>query len=391
MSVKQEYYRQGVTFLSTVSLYQLHLPVDVLHSIPVLGLPSSNVDGAVEYHIEQDVLQTFFSFITLAYDCLVWAATSFVNYAVHAVGEGLKLLGQIVNGMATAIVQAAQKMADAFNAFVTWAVTFITDTLNVLFGPIIDGIKSLGDSYCSNVYSACVPAQSEIENGGAVSYRTTNDLIRTITGDLLIALVGIATIVMLALTILSVVTGPFGFLEGTVMDVMLSLIVVSAIGGMIATLSSELDLNEQISDFIASLYAGAGGSLSDWAYLSSAIDVFITLFECLGIGMIAVCPGMPELGSVGMEFALATAGLLMSFWSTTSTSGAGTLMFDVAALSMSGYALIKSGMTLSNVGHKIIDGLLKNNGQTMILGFAVAIAGTGAAKSTIALYVDVRG
>ena len=220
---------QGMTFLSTASIYQLHLPVDVLHSIPVLGLMSSNVGAAVVYHTDQGVLQTFFGLITLAYDCLVWAVSSFVNYAAHAVGEGLKFLGQIVNGMAAAIVQAAEAMVDAFNAFVTWAIEFIQNSLNTIFGPIIDSIKNAINDYCAGISSAWMKVNLEFRTTGTVSPSTARMFGDALQGTLFLVLLAISVVIKMAMIALMVVTNVFGFLINLAVSQIAGIIVNQAL------------------------------------------------------------------------------------------------------------------------------------------------------------------
>jgi hypothetical protein len=279
---------------------------------------------------------------------------------------------------------------NAYNAFVTWAIEFIQSTLNALFGPLIDKVQSMSDRYCSNVYAACGLAQNDIENGGTLSDESKIALSQAIMGDLFIVLMGAVVVISVALLVLTVVTGPFSFLTEVVASMLVSLLVVSMLGGIVSALGIGVEVSQAISDVIGSLFVYCGGSLEDLDYLSSAIDSIIVMFDGLGAGFIAMCPGMPsEYIHLGYDLAMAALGLALSLYSTTFTVGAGTILFDTVALVMCGYALYELNTERINVKQRITRGLLENTGQTIIFGIAELVAGVGVLKATWDIYRDV--
>ena len=256
----------------------------------------------------QKDLQTFFGFITLAYDCLVWAATSFVNYAVHAVGEGLKLLGQIVNGMATAIVQAAQKMVDAFNAFVTWAVTFIRDTVNSVLGAVSDSMWSLLNGQYLSMQQFSASAQGDIHGpNGSVSEGTKASLSDLIFGDFFWLLVGIATLASVAWLLLNGLTLGFGFLATFAVTMIVGVLLKEAVN-YVSSASGTNPTDYGKSAIMDELNAMLGSSQNET--VSDGADVFEACF-----GIFTFIPEMAMFAVLKekLTFALTLSITLLAF------------------------------------------------------------------------------
>jgi hypothetical protein len=299
---------------------------------------------------------------------------------------GVKLVCGLTNSVLSTIQATVDKIVDAFQAFVTWAVEFIESVVNELFAPIVNGIQQMGESYSNKVAAACSSLISDIQSIGSISEESLAALVKAILGDLFIMVAGITMIVVLALTTLSVVTGPFGFLMSFVTSIVVSLIVETALQAALATVDFMVDAGETMRQVIAGLLEWSGGSIDGNDVLSTMIDALIFMFELYGAAFVAACPGLTkEEKKIGRDLAFAVIGILLAGYSVGMVNEDVAHAVDVVALMMAGGALLLSAIDL-------IDALKKpNSSPKIILGICSLISLAGCAKSAWDVKEDYYG
>jgi hypothetical protein len=199
---------------------------------------------------------------------------------------------------------------------VTWAVEFIESVVNELFAPIVNGIQQMGEQYYGRVAAACSDILSDIQNIGSISERSKVELVKALLGDLFVLVAGITMVMVVAMTVLSVVTGPFGFLTSFVISVVVSLIVETALQAALATMDYVVDAGATLYQVVSGLFSWSGESIDENDLVSTLVDGFISMFEAYGIMFVAVCPGLTSAEkNIARDVALAVTGLFLAVFS----------------------------------------------------------------------------
>jgi hypothetical protein len=120
-------------------------------------------------------------------------------------------------------------IVDAFLAFVEWAVAFIQEIVDTVFGPIVEAISDLVDSYCSGVQSALKRAEGDVVATGSVSSSSLSMLSSALQGDLYWVLLGLATVIELVLLAITPITITFGFLISVAISLIVTVVVQEAL------------------------------------------------------------------------------------------------------------------------------------------------------------------
>jgi hypothetical protein len=132
-----------------------------------------------------------------------------------------------------AILPDEDAIVDAFLAFLDWAVAFIQEIVDTVFGPIVEAIERLFNDYCEGVNAAVNSAAQDILEIGFISPLSLSGLMVSLNGDLYFVLLAIAATVSLTIILLKALTGPFSFLLQFAFTAILSLLVQEAMGGSI--------------------------------------------------------------------------------------------------------------------------------------------------------------
>ncbi|MBI0582822.1 MAG: hypothetical protein ISF22_01195 [Methanomassiliicoccus sp.] len=162
--------------VSGEALYRLHLPADMQSRIPY-NIQSSEIGEPYDFLTVGEVLEFVF-------DCLVWIGTTLYNLADMMYQAGVRLISTITNAYISVIRTAVDKIVDAFEAFVTWAVEFIESVIDTVLGPIIDEIQLAIDDYGQGAVSALARAESDYEAFGSVKASTISSFSNALGGSL---------------------------------------------------------------------------------------------------------------------------------------------------------------------------------------------------------------
>jgi hypothetical protein len=362
------------------NLYLMHLPKDVLYSMPLEDFDNSPTAG-----VPNTWAMTFFNTVVTVADFMYHALIDrqFIgNLVTTVVVLGLHKIAEMIDTVSSVVIEAVNQIVNAFQAFVTWAVEFIESVVNELFAPIVSGIQQMGEQYYGRVAAACSDILSDIQSIGSISERSKVELAKALLGDLFVLVAGITMLIVVAMTVLSVVTGPFGFLTTFVISVVVSLIVETALQAALATMNYVVDAGATLYQVVSGLFSWSGESIDENDLVSTLVDGIISMFEAYGIMFVLVCPGLTSAEkNIARDVALAVTGLFLAVFSVGLVNEDVAHVIDLVALVMAGGALLYSVIDLIEVMK------MPNSSPKIVLGICTAISGVGCVKSVI----DVKG
>ena len=208
--------------VSSSSVYLLHLPKDVLSSIPT-SVQCSGLDDGPNFFDPLDVISDI---ANMVFDFLVWVATGGVLLLwAHLTFLGLESIGNLLSAAAAAVQEAVDAFVDALCAFVDWTIEFINNVINTLFGPIIDAINEMVYDYVTGLVNALSLAGIDYNQTGSVSPSTIIFFNNAFFGSLFWVLLGLNVVIQTALGIISIVTNVVGFLIGIAISLVAQIIV----------------------------------------------------------------------------------------------------------------------------------------------------------------------
>jgi hypothetical protein len=215
----------NVTMPSTEALYLLHLPSDVLSSIPSIIVNDGL--GPVTNYI--NLGHEFSNIAQFLFRCLIFVAFGGLILFTHLADIGMKALGRLISSAAATVEQAVHKLWNAFMAFVDWAIEFIGRVLIAIFGPIIQAIQKSYDDFVIGVTVAMELAKSDVIRSGIVASASMKGVVDALTGPIFWVLVAISIAISVALLILKVVTNIFGFLLTIALSMIAGLVIEGAL------------------------------------------------------------------------------------------------------------------------------------------------------------------
>jgi hypothetical protein len=270
--------------ISSTSVYLLHLPNDILSSIPTSVMNSGM--GRGHYYFDP-VHQIFviFNGITdlagMAFDFLVWVATGGVLLLfVHLVEIGLEAIGKMLAAAAAAVQDVVDAIVDAFCAFVDWAIEFIKSTFNSLIAePLNNRWESL-EAWVLGLLSTVKNVCSKIDDGEIGAFHAAEEIFDYIFGSTTIRLsMAIVTMVVIGFSLMECVIGPFGFILMLVGPILMDIIMqglVSAMSGAHWLIDSMVEGTNQVCSSIVSFLTSEGFQLG-----ATVVCVFSVLSSLL--------------------------------------------------------------------------------------------------------------
>jgi hypothetical protein len=373
----------NVTISTTSALYLLHLPNDVLSSVPSL-IDNDGLGNMPDYLGITGILSDIGDFL---FDSLVFVATGGLLFLLlHLTEIGLKKLRDLIVSAAADVKGAVDEMAKALNDMLDWVVEFIQDTLDSLFGPVVETIQKMGKDYCMGVAAASASVSSDIKATNSISDSSKSQLLKAILGNLFTLLAGVTIIVMVAMTIVSAVTGPFGFLVGIVIGMISSIIMESALNAAMTAIDFVINVSQSLNDVTMDLLTWSGANWSPGDILSTIIDWLIGMFEFLGTAFIVVCVPK-EYQSISNDLALSVAGLILSVYSVGLVDDDASHVVDVVGLMLSLTAAYFSFKDMFMIKKK----LLPDKSPFIVLGVASFISLAGVGKSIFDVCEDYYG
>ena len=123
--------------ISSTAIYLLHLPNDILSTIPTF-VKNAGMGEGPNYLNPLGIISDIAG---MAFDFLVWVASGgLLLLFVHLVEMGLEAIGNLLAAAAAAVQDAVDAIVDAFNAFIDWVIDLMVNYLETLFFPLIENI-----------------------------------------------------------------------------------------------------------------------------------------------------------------------------------------------------------------------------------------------------------
>ncbi|MCX6651177.1 MAG: hypothetical protein NT131_05940 [Methanomassiliicoccales archaeon] len=195
--------------ISSTAVYLLHLPNDILSSIPTFVMNAGMGQGPNYL----DPFAVISDIAGMSFDFLVWVASGgLLLLLVHLVEIGLESIGNMLAAAAAAVQDAVDAIVDAFMAFVDWIIDLMVTYLDALFSPIIQSIEDAIISYCEGVNSAYQKAEEDVINFGSVTGETTSQLFSAANANLFIIILGVGIALKIILDAFTVLTAGMTFL-----------------------------------------------------------------------------------------------------------------------------------------------------------------------------------
>ena len=234
--------------ISSTALYLLHLPNDILSTIPTF-VKNAGMGEGPNYLNPLGIISDIAG---MAFDFLVWVASGgLLLLFVHLVEMGLEAIGNLLAAAAAAVQDAVDAIVDAFNAFIDWVIDLMVNYLETLFSPLIENIENAIESYGQEVNHAFSNAEQNVVAFGSVSSETLDQLYTALTSDLFILMLGIGISIQILLKTLTVLTMGASFL--------ITVLVSVAVGYIV----NEIIKSDQFDKFTGSICNGISG-LYDW-------------------------------------------------------------------------------------------------------------------------------
>ncbi|MDD1772003.1 MAG: fibronectin type III domain-containing protein [Methanomassiliicoccales archaeon] len=182
--------------ISSTSVYLMHLPKDILSSIPT-SITNSGLGGAPNFFDPLDVISDI---ANLVFDFLIWIATGGVLLLwAHLMIIGLEIVANLISTAISVIEDAVDFIVDGFCAFVDWIVDFI----RYLLGEQLNQEKqTITDSNepCFNSLNSKVSKASQAYNNNEVSQADVDDICISIFNSDMINCLAISSLIILLIT-----------------------------------------------------------------------------------------------------------------------------------------------------------------------------------------------
>ena len=209
--------------VSSTSVYLMHLPNDVLSSIPT-SVTNSGLGGAPNFFDPLDVISDI---ANLVFDFLIWIATGGVLLLwVHLVIMGLEIIANLITTAIAVVEEAVDAIVDAFLEFVDWMVEFIQNLLDSSFS---SGSEERGRTIDSHLASIAASSNEVVEEYNATGTVTAETQARyqNSLGALIVYAMLIGVTLFFILIFVIGLTNVWGFLLGTIIGIMAGYLIQS--------------------------------------------------------------------------------------------------------------------------------------------------------------------
>jgi hypothetical protein len=150
--------------VSSTSVYLMHLPNDVLSSIPT-SVTNSGLGGAPNFFDPLDVISDI---ANMVFDFLVWVATGgLLLLWAHLMILGLEAIGNLLSAAAAAVLDVINVIWDAFNEYINWVISLAKSVLKSEIPESVDVDNNSGEFRC---------IASEISDNGTTALNGTPEI-----------------------------------------------------------------------------------------------------------------------------------------------------------------------------------------------------------------------
>ena len=287
------------------NVYLLHLPNDVVSSIPTI-IQNSGLGAAPNY---LDPLNVIADIVDMVFNFLVYLLTTATLYLQQLLDIGLQNLGSLVAASAAAVTAALDVIVDAFEGFVEWASVFIAAFIESSIGALLTNLNIGTSMICGNLPMIMNQVSSSVDSGEISESEGASiigkELLRSIDSILIIA-----TAIVIVMIALSVYFAPHAFISGLIVPLFITAMVSTLVhietdGSYIQLVNNESLLESQVIGIIGSDVANA---LETILGVSLAVFTFVTAQI-----LIMLSQTLPII----LGFAIAIVALSVALWSMT--------------------------------------------------------------------------
>ena len=308
------------------NVYLLHLPKDVVSSIPTI-IQNSGLGEGPNY---LDPLNVIADIANMAFNFLVYVLTTATLYLQQLLDIGLQELGSLANASAAAMTAAVNVIVNAFTALVAFAVEWLMAAFQAFFDPLVGLLKGLFVTFCQSVHYAIEQAEQDVVEFGSVSVATTDYLLKSFNNDLINVLIAIAVMSRLLIDAAMVLSGGV-------------LVLVAILGSVVLTyllfelfdIAGELGLIDILTDTFDGIYAWMADVFGPGDDPPEGEQIAWTAFgTCIGVlGVVLALPGFLNFQlSFGISFALSILSMAVGIYATAINSyGMGLLGIAMGA------------------------------------------------------------
>ena len=322
-------------------LYLMHLPIDVLRTIPMVDMQGS----ALGYDVNIiDIAHYIVGIAEFAFNMLVAGPNLLINFAKIMWNLGLAVVNALGQAMNAAVAAATQAVADAFNAFVAWAISFATTLFQNALGFLSNSWNSILEWGSGLVY-LIKECTLSTESGNMSTNQAANSISDYILYSWLgIIISSICLVISIAMMVLAPTLAPFMFLITLLAPVILGVIVQATIpetGGLDANGNVVKSGESGLIGWLHAFYTG-----SDYQWLNRLEDCTFAAMDAIWeIG------GARADGVVSEGLAFSIVGLIMSFASPS--FGDMAIIGTVLSGMFVGYGLLSTTRELAMAGSAV--------------------------------------
>jgi hypothetical protein len=281
------------------NLYLMHLPKDVLYSIPLEDFGNSPTAG-----VPNTWAMTFFNTMVTVADFMYHALIDrqFIgNLVTIVVVLGLHKIAEMIDTIASVVTEAVDKIVDAFQAFVDWLVDFVCDAILDPLTSMIEDVWNGVVDWAAGLGATLSRLAAEVGSGNISVASASLILIKMIVDSVAftaITLMGLA--IYAAMLILQPMLAPFMFVLGTVVPVVMmailettSQVMGEAINAASSAIGAALEdiilpiLGSELVNIISSILSVVFGSMTAiTGFISVAVGGSMRAFAFSVIGAI---------------------------------------------------------------------------------------------------------
>jgi len=307
---------------STMALYLMHLPLDVVSGIPVLDVVNSPA-GNQPRSFWNYLTDTLVGVVEFLWHGLVATAQFMCFLALAMTGIGLIIYILCDPSVQAAISQAIDKIVDAFMEFVDWILDFIFDTVNILFGPVLSAMTAATNPYCAKVLASSKTIESDIQATGVTSARSKNSLSDSLLGPLYKIIEGVVLVIAALFILIKIFTVGCSFIISAVIGIIVAILIAGAIS--LFQLAFDEEATTPIGYIASFLKSFLIGNCQDNSarngvicIIESSCEIF-SMFICAGRAVWEdVIPGI-SIGAM-KGIVLSVLGIAISLYSATTNA-----------------------------------------------------------------------
>ena len=233
--------------ISSTAIYLLHLPNDILSSIPTFV----KNDGMGEGPNYLDPFGVISDIAGMAFDFLVWVASGgLLLLFAHLVKEGLEALGDLASDIWEYVQEAVDAMVNAFWAMVEWVIEFIKSAFNSLIAEPLNNLWESLEAWVFGLLSTVKNVCSKIDDGEIGAVHAAEEIFDYIFGSTTIKLLmTIVSLIVIGVSLMECITGPFGFVLMLISPLLMDIIMqglVSAMSGTHWLIDSMIEGTDQL-------------------------------------------------------------------------------------------------------------------------------------------------